>query len=126
MTVRSMSHSTTTHLSSIHHVRQQRAVYVVFIACLRAYTVTDLPYPTSLAFNILPHPAKTNDPSDLQRDDPESHGGLRSSNPNAAAMPGPHIPSKEVAENLEQPKSREEVSPESIVVRWSVAVVVLV
>jgi hypothetical protein len=38
---------------------------------------------------------------------------LRSSNPNAAAMPGPHIPSKEVAENLEQPKSREEVSPRS-------------
>ena len=70
-------------------------------------------YPISSGFTIQPHPAKDNDPtpnpSGLQ-DDPEQSGGLRASNPNAMAGAGPVILDNETASNLEQPKSREEVS----------------
>jgi hypothetical protein len=66
-------------------------------------------FPPNPAFKILPHPAKTNEPSDLTRDDPEQHGGLRATNPNAMAGPGPYIPSEEIAQGLEKPKTREEV-----------------
>lgn len=59
-------------------------------------------------FNILPHPATTNNPSDLNSE-PKEHGGLQSASANAYNTPGPHVPDKAVAEGLEQPKSREEV-----------------
>lgn len=62
-----------------------------------------------LAFNILPHPAKTNNPADLAGD-PGEHGGLQSSSANAFNAKPPYIPSKEIAEGLEKPKTREEVS----------------
>jgi len=62
-------------------------------------------------FNILPHPAKTNNPADLA--DPEEHGGLQSASANAYNARGPHVPSKEIAEGLEQPKSREELKMEA-------------
>jgi hypothetical protein len=61
-----------------------------------------------IAFNILPHPAKTNNPSDLNSD-PSAHGGLQSAGANAYTAKGPHVPSAEIANSLEQPKSRDEV-----------------
>ena len=65
--------------------------------------------PTLIAeFNILPHPAKTNNPADLTSE-PGEHGGLQSASANAYNARGPHVPSKEVAQGLEEPKSREEV-----------------
>ncbi|WWD22722.1 hypothetical protein CI109_107215 [Kwoniella shandongensis] len=63
------------------------------------------------SFNILPHPAKTNNPADLQ--DPAQHGGLQSASANAYNAKGPHVPSKEVAEGLEKPKSRDELKAEA-------------
>ena len=59
-------------------------------------------------FNILPHPATTNNPSDLQSD-PNEQGGLQSSAANAYNARGPHVPDQATAQGLEQPKSREEV-----------------
>ncbi|KAJ7319037.1 hypothetical protein B0H14DRAFT_2783534 [Mycena olivaceomarginata] len=58
-------------------------------------------------FSIQPHPAKTNDPADLQ---PEQTGGL-ASNPNEAIFHArdPHVPTKEVLEGLDKPLSREEL-----------------
>ncbi|KAJ7220554.1 hypothetical protein GGX14DRAFT_675132 [Mycena pura] len=58
-------------------------------------------------FSILPHPAKTNDPADLQ---PGQTGGL-ASNPNEQAFHArdPHVPSQEVMAGLQQPLSREEL-----------------
>ena len=61
------------------------------------------------AFNILPHPAKTNNPADLDSE-PAAHGGLQSAGMNAYNAKGPHVVSDEVAKGLEEPKSREEVS----------------
>ncbi|KAK4686997.1 hypothetical protein P7C73_g3128, partial [Tremellales sp. Uapishka_1] len=62
-------------------------------------------------FNILPHPATTNNPADLQ--DPATHGGLQSSSANAFNAKGPFVPSKETAEGLEQPKTRDELKAEA-------------
>ncbi|KAK8844724.1 hypothetical protein IAR55_006574 [Kwoniella newhampshirensis] len=64
------------------------------------------------SFNILPHPAKTNNPADLQ-DEPATHGGLQSASANAYNARGPHVPSKEIAEGLEQPKTRDELKAEA-------------
>ncbi|KAJ7768267.1 hypothetical protein B0H16DRAFT_1519196 [Mycena metata] len=52
-------------------------------------------------FSIQPHPAKTNDPADLQ---PPQTGGL-ASNPNEQAFHArdPHVPSQQVMAGLEQP-----------------------
>lgn len=60
-------------------------------------------------FNILPHPAKTNNPADLIAE-PGTQGGLQSASANAYNAKGPHVPSEEIAKGLEAPKSREEVS----------------
>lgn len=80
------------------------------------YNITNLaPFLSLAAFNILPHPAKDNqpgsNPGNLQGD-PGSEGGLNASNPSSASggMPGPHILDSETAQGLEAPKSREEVS----------------
>ncbi|EIM83747.1 uncharacterized protein STEHIDRAFT_123361 [Stereum hirsutum FP-91666 SS1] len=56
---------------------------------------------------IQPHPAKTNDPSDLA---PQPGGGL-TSKPELQAHHArdPHVPSPQVAANVEEPKSREEL-----------------
>lgn len=59
-------------------------------------------------FTIQPHPAKTNDPRDLQRE--LAGGGPQTGAANAFNTPGIAIPSNEQAQNLEKPKSREEVS----------------
>ncbi|KAJ7176683.1 hypothetical protein C8R46DRAFT_1213270 [Mycena filopes] len=58
-------------------------------------------------FSIQPHPAKSNDPADLQ---PPQTGGL-ASNPNEQAFHArdPHVPSQQVMAGLEQPASREEL-----------------
>ncbi|KAJ7705454.1 hypothetical protein B0H17DRAFT_668679 [Mycena rosella] len=58
-------------------------------------------------FSIQPHPAKSNDPADLQ---PPQTGGL-ASNPNEQAFHArdPHVPSQQVLAGLEQPLSREEL-----------------
>ncbi|WVQ82850.1 hypothetical protein IAT38_004985 [Cryptococcus sp. DSM 104549] len=64
------------------------------------------------SFNILPHPAKTNNPADLQGE-PGERGGLQSASANAYNAKGPHIPSKEVAEGLEKPKTRDELRAEA-------------
>lgn len=82
----------------------------------------------SIAFTIQPHPAKDNHPTQDSgnglQDDPEQSGGLRASNPNAMAGAGPVILDNETANNLEQPKSREEVSlvarVSCLIVRFSV------
>ncbi|KAJ7678131.1 hypothetical protein DFH06DRAFT_1167949 [Mycena polygramma] len=59
------------------------------------------------SFSIQPHPAKTNDPADLQQ---EQTGGL-ASNPNAGAFHArdPHVPSQQVMAGLEKPASKEEL-----------------
>lgn len=64
---------------------------------------------TFAAFTIQPHPATTNNPADLTSDPAES-GGLQSSSANAYNAKQPHVPEAGVAQQLEQPKSREEVS----------------
>ncbi|KAG7440474.1 uncharacterized protein BT62DRAFT_938009 [Guyanagaster necrorhizus] len=58
-------------------------------------------------FSIQPHPAKTNDPSDLNQ---PAGGGLRS-DPVVGAHHArdPHIPKQDVLNSLEQPLSREEL-----------------
>ncbi|KAF8201191.1 hypothetical protein K438DRAFT_1582128 [Mycena galopus ATCC 62051] len=58
------------------------------------------------SFSIQPHPAKSNDPADLQ----EQTGGL-ASNPNEQAFHArdPHVPSTQVMASLEEPLSREEL-----------------
>jgi len=59
-------------------------------------------------FSIQPHPAKSNDPADLQYKGPG--GGLATSNPMAAHHArGPHVPNQEILSNIEQPLSREEL-----------------
>ncbi|ORX35058.1 hypothetical protein BD324DRAFT_633767 [Kockovaella imperatae] len=63
-------------------------------------------------FNILPHPAKTNNPADLVSD-PAGQGGLQGSGPNAFNAKEPHIPSQAVAQGLEQPKTRDELKAEA-------------
>lgn len=60
-------------------------------------------------FGILPHPATTNNPADLDSE-PKEHGGLQGGSANAYNTPGPHVPDQATAQGLEQPKSREEVS----------------
>ncbi|KAM6494969.1 hypothetical protein JOM56_009592, partial [Amanita muscaria] len=59
-------------------------------------------------FTILPHPAKSNNPADLNA--PGASEGLRNI-PAAAAfnVPGPFIPTQEMANSLEKPLSREEL-----------------
>ncbi|KAI0746804.1 hypothetical protein C8Q80DRAFT_1104974 [Daedaleopsis nitida] len=55
-------------------------------------------------FGILPHPAKTNDPRDLE---PPQPGGGLNSNPEYGAFHarGPHVPSPQIANNLPPPKA---------------------
>ncbi|WVQ64341.1 uncharacterized protein L199_002503 [Kwoniella botswanensis] len=64
------------------------------------------------SFNILPHPAKSNNPADLNSE-PAEHGGLQSASYNAYNAKGPHIPSHEIQQGLEKPKSREELKAEA-------------
>jgi hypothetical protein len=77
----------------------------------REFVATAIPSPRSppVEFGILPHPAKTNNPADLQSD-PKEHGGLQGAGANAYTARGPHVPSQEIAEGLEKPKTRDEVS----------------
>ncbi|KAG2126923.1 hypothetical protein DEU56DRAFT_534325 [Suillus clintonianus] len=60
-------------------------------------------------FNILPHPAKSNDPADLAGG-PRLNTGL-TSKPEFQAYHArdPHVPSKDIVNNLEAPLSREEL-----------------
>ncbi|KII85394.1 hypothetical protein PLICRDRAFT_31633 [Plicaturopsis crispa FD-325 SS-3] len=59
-------------------------------------------------FTTQPHPAKTNNPADLE---PPQPGGGLNSNPELQAHHArdPHVPSSEVAASLEQPASRDEL-----------------
>ncbi|KAF8802358.1 hypothetical protein BYT27DRAFT_7196780 [Phlegmacium glaucopus] len=60
---------------------------------------------TEQSFSIQPHPAKTNDPADLQ-----PSGGLRQGNAmDAFYARGPHVPSEDILKNLPEPLSREEL-----------------
>ncbi|KAG6856682.1 hypothetical protein H0H87_001897 [Tephrocybe sp. NHM501043] len=64
---------------------------------------------TEGTFSILPHPATTNDPQDLQRKR-EPGGGLQTSDPLAPHHAhGPVIPTREMLQNLEQPLSQDEL-----------------
>ncbi|KAH9849328.1 hypothetical protein C2E23DRAFT_888282 [Lenzites betulinus] len=58
-------------------------------------------------FTIQPHPAKTNDPRDLQ---PVLGGGLNT-NPELGAFHArdPHVPSQEILQKLPPPQSREQL-----------------
>ncbi|KAI0635202.1 hypothetical protein C8Q77DRAFT_1156523 [Trametes polyzona] len=58
-------------------------------------------------FTIQPHPAKTNDPRDLQ---PSLGGGLNT-NPEVGAFHArePYIPPSQITDNLPPPQSREEL-----------------
>jgi len=60
------------------------------------------------SFNILPHPARTNDPRDLE---PPQLGAGLNSNPEQQAFHarGPYKPSQQVMQGVEQPRSREEL-----------------
>ncbi|KAF9044441.1 hypothetical protein BJ165DRAFT_1405257 [Panaeolus papilionaceus] len=67
------------------------------------------PQSSEPTFNILPHPAKTNDPADLQ---PGQGGGIKYGSGgvfDAFNNPGPVIPDKQMQSNLPQPLSREEL-----------------
>jgi len=66
------------------------------------------PEPT---FSIQPHPAKTNDPADLNPNPaPQPGGGLQSSQAyQAHHATGPFIPDQQMMASLEQPKTREEL-----------------
>ncbi|KAJ2919554.1 hypothetical protein MD484_g963, partial [Candolleomyces efflorescens] len=59
-------------------------------------------------FNILPHPAKSNDPADLQRD---RNSGLQSGGAPTQAFHArdPYVPSVQIRNNLPPPLSREEL-----------------
>ncbi|THG99506.1 hypothetical protein EW145_g7253 [Phellinidium pouzarii] len=62
-------------------------------------------------FSIQPHPAKTNNPVDLQPE-PEQ-GGLASARDPASAVhstPGPVIPNAEIQQNIPPPASHDELS----------------
>ncbi|KAH8926583.1 hypothetical protein BT69DRAFT_1278692 [Atractiella rhizophila] len=62
------------------------------------------------SFGILPHPAKTNDPSDLKEEDWKRHDAkFFGGGPGVQTAPGPHIPSKETAHSLEEPLGRDEL-----------------
>ncbi|KAG5645668.1 hypothetical protein DXG03_005506 [Asterophora parasitica] len=64
--------------------------------------------PQEQQFTTQPHPAKTNDPADLQRQQPG--GGLATSDPMAAHHArDPYVPSQEIQSNLEQPLGRDEL-----------------
>ncbi|ORY27356.1 hypothetical protein BCR39DRAFT_538451 [Naematelia encephala] len=63
-------------------------------------------------FTIQPHPAKTNNPSDLTSE-PAEHGGLQSASANAYNARGPHVPTKEIAQGLEKPKTHDELKAEA-------------
>ncbi|KAI0042768.1 hypothetical protein FA95DRAFT_532527 [Auriscalpium vulgare] len=57
-------------------------------------------------FSIQPHPAKTNDPADLNRDT----GGLQSQQPAGALHArDPHVPSPQIVNSLEAPAPRDEL-----------------
>ncbi|KAG2059323.1 hypothetical protein BDR06DRAFT_830716, partial [Suillus hirtellus] len=57
-------------------------------------------------FNILPHPAKSNDPADLVGRD----AGLTSKAEfHAYHARDPHVPSKDIVNSLEAPLSRDEL-----------------
>ncbi|KIJ62264.1 hypothetical protein HYDPIDRAFT_49390, partial [Hydnomerulius pinastri MD-312] len=60
-------------------------------------------------FNILPHPAKSNNPGDLA--DPPQPGAGLNSKPEFQAYHArdPHVPSQEILNNLEAPMSREDL-----------------
>ncbi|KAF8632643.1 hypothetical protein AX17_004776 [Amanita inopinata Kibby_2008] len=61
-------------------------------------------------FSILPHPAKSNNPADLNPPNAGADSG-EGKNPLSAIFnaPGPFIPSQEMASNLDKPLSREEL-----------------
>ncbi|ODN89693.1 hypothetical protein L198_06383 [Cryptococcus wingfieldii CBS 7118] len=80
--------------------------------CTAIDPLPPLTFGPALGFNILPHPAKTNNPADLNSE-PAEHGGLQGAGANAYNAKGPYVPSKEIAEGLEQPKSREELQAEA-------------
>ncbi|PSR73112.1 hypothetical protein PHLCEN_2v11014 [Hermanssonia centrifuga] len=63
-------------------------------------------------YSIQPHPAKTNDPRDLE---PPQLGAGLNSNPEQEAFhtPGPYIPSDELRNSLPPPKSRDELKARS-------------
>ncbi|KAF8880516.1 hypothetical protein BD779DRAFT_1446161 [Infundibulicybe gibba] len=64
------------------------------------------------AFSIQPHPAKSNDPADLNP--PQAGGGLRRGHAEEAFHArDPYIPSQEIQDSLEQPLSREELKAQS-------------
>ncbi|RDB26621.1 hypothetical protein Hypma_005544 [Hypsizygus marmoreus] len=64
--------------------------------------------PSEPTFSTLPHPAKTNDPADLQPKQPG--GGLATSDSMAAHHArDPYIPSPEIVNKLEEPLSREQL-----------------
>ncbi|KAI0067094.1 hypothetical protein BV25DRAFT_1277146 [Artomyces pyxidatus] len=56
-------------------------------------------------FSIQPHPAKTNDPSDMQET-----GGMRSNPmPEGMMAPGPMIPTPEMVHSMDAPAPRDEM-----------------
>ncbi|KAI5118303.1 hypothetical protein M0805_003822 [Coniferiporia weirii] len=62
-------------------------------------------------FSIQPHPAKTNDPADLNG--PQSGGGLATARDPASAVhntPGPVIPNAEMQRNIPPPAGRDELN----------------
>ncbi|KZT02869.1 uncharacterized protein LAESUDRAFT_660955 [Laetiporus sulphureus 93-53] len=63
-------------------------------------------------FNILPHPAKSNDPKDLE---PPQLGAGLNSNPEMQAFHArdPYVPSSELMKGVEEPLSREELHARS-------------
>ncbi|TFK97671.1 hypothetical protein BDV98DRAFT_513412 [Pterulicium gracile] len=68
------------------------------------------------SFSIQPHPAKTNDPADLQRNpDQFGPGSGLSSQPEMAAhhAKGPHVPSESIKASLPDPATREELGARS-------------
>jgi len=65
--------------------------------------------PNDNSVSIQPHPAKTNDPADLEQT-PGLGGGLKHDPVGQVYnAKGPYIPSEEIRNSLEQPATREEL-----------------
>lgn len=66
--------------------------------------------PAETSYTIQPHPAKTNDPADLQ----PSNGGLKSGDAMAVHHArDPYVPSDQIKNSLPEPLSHEELQARS-------------
>ncbi|OCH84548.1 hypothetical protein OBBRIDRAFT_808152 [Obba rivulosa] len=61
------------------------------------------------SFSIQPHPARTNDPRDLQ-DSPQYSGPNANPDVQAFHTPGPYVPNQELLNKVDRPLGRDELN----------------